>query len=258
MPVSGSEAVSLGGVFTGTVRHRRFKTRWRDFKYRVFMVLVNLDDVTALFNVGRFWGTGPALVQFRREDYLVSNRTLSEEVMWSLEKVLGIKERGRLLMLSNPRIFGYLINPITVVFCFNKANTGLQAVILEVTNTPWKERVRYVLPCDPEARTQRIQFGKEMHVSPFLPMNMRYEFRCNTPGEKVAVHLRNLESDQCVFDATVALSNQGSGQRVKRNVLLSYPWMTLKVFLAIHWQALRIFLQGVPVVAHPKDQQTRD
>ncbi len=249
-----SETLPQGGVFTGTVRHRRFRTTERNFNYRVFMTLVNLDEVTALFNAGRFWGTRRALVQFRREDYLASERTLNAEVMWLLKKTLGTEECGRLLMLTNPRIFGYLINPITVVFCFNKANTGLQAVILEVTNTPWKERVRYVLPCDPQARTQRIQFAKEMHVSPFLPMNMRYEFRCNNPGDKVAVHLRNLENDDCVFDATVALRNQGSGQHIKWKVLLSYPWMTVKVFLAIHWQALKIFLQGVPVVAHPKHQ----
>lgn len=222
------------------------------------MALVNLDEVSALFNTGWFWGTGRALVQFRRSDYLASDRSLNEEVMWSLNNTLGITERGQLLMLTNPRIFGYLINPITVVFCFNKANTGLQAVILEVTNTPWKERMRYVLPCDPEARTQRIQFSKDMHVSPFLPMNMAYEFRCNTPGEKVAVHLRNLENGECVFDATVALSNQGAGQSAKRNVLLSYPWMTMKVFLAIHWQALKIFVRGVPVVAHPQHQQTSE
>lgn len=258
MPPAGSEMAPLAGVFTGTVRHRRFKTCLRDFSYRVFMTMINLDDVSELFNAGSLWGTGRALVQFRREDYLRSERALTDEVMWSLKNTLGIEQRGHLLMLTNPRILGYLINPITVVFCFNQANTGLQAVILEVTNTPWKERVRYVLPCDPEARTQRIKFGKEMHVSPFLPMSMCYEFRCNNPGEKVAVHLRNLENDQCVFDATVALSNQGCGQQVKRKVLRDYPWMTMKVFLAIHWQALKIFIQGVPFVTHPKKQKMCD
>ncbi|MFK7733751.1 MAG: DUF1365 domain-containing protein [Pseudomonadales bacterium] len=254
MSVNSSDVASLGGVFTGTVRHRRFRTRVRDFRYRVFMTLVDLENVSLLFNAGWFWGTGRALVQFRREDYLPSERTLSEEVMWSVNNTLGVKERGRLLMLTNPRIFGYLINPITVVFCFNKANTGLQAVVLEVTNTPWKERVRYVLPCDPEVRTQRIQFEKAMHVSPFLPMNMHYELRCNTPADKVAVHLINLENGDCVFDATVALNNAGCGQAVKRNVLFSYPWMTMKVFLAIHWQALKLFISRVPFVAHPKHQ----
>ncbi len=254
MSVPMNNAEFDGGVFTGTVRHRRFRTTKRDFHYRVFMTLVNLDKVSALFGAGRLWGCGRALVQFNRADYLASSRTLRDEVLWSLNEVLGIKHCGQILMLTNPRIFGYLINPITVVFCFNQDNTGLQAVILEVTNTPWKERTRYVLRCDPELRTQRIQFGKEMHVSPFLPMSMQYEFCCNTPGDRVVVHLRNLEDGCCVFDATLALKNEGLSSATKGKVLLCYPWMTMKVFLAIHWQALKLFLRGVPVVAHPKHQ----
>ncbi len=241
------------GIFTGQLRHRRFRTRKHQFSYSVFMVLVDLDAVQSLFpKASFFWGQRAlSLVRFQRGDYLPGVPDLGDEVRQTVQRKLGSQPAGRILLLTNPRIAGYLINPISIFYCFNSDQQSLHSIVLEVTNTPWGERQRYVLACDPERSKQRITFNKAMHVSPFMPMDMQYDLRVSTPAQLIAVHLRNMEHEQLAFDATLRLRFEGSGRRAKTAVLLRYPLMTLKVWAAIHWQAVRLFLKKIPVVPHP-------
>lgn len=242
-------------ICTGHVRHRRFRTRSHSFQYAVFMVLVDLEQIDTLFNMGWLWNTRRALVQFRRSDYLPGAASLLDEVRNTVESRLGVRPEGKVLALTNPRIFGYLINPISIFYCYQKNTEQLQAIVLEVTNTPWKESTRYVLQCDLQSHTQRIDFDKAMHVSPFLPMGLRYSLRTNAPTDRVAVHLQTLEQGELALDATLALKVRKPSSLLQSKVLLQYPWMTVKVFLGIHWQALRLFVKKVPFVAHPKQMK---
>lgn len=238
-------------VLTGSVRHRRYRTKAHSFRYSVFMVLVDLERVEDLFDFGRFWSTRPSLVRFRRQDYLPGKPNLAEEVRSTVEAATGQIPSGRICLLTNPRIFGYLINPISIFYCFSSTDCqqeSVQYIVLEVVSTPWKERCRYVLACDPLARNQRIRFRKKMHVSPFLPMDMTYVLRANQPANQVAVHLQNWEQERLALDATLALKSAGNTNRVRLKVIAAYPWMTAKVYFVIHWQALRLFLKRIPVV----------
>lgn len=248
--------MNRSAICTGHVRHRRFRTTERSFRYRVFMVFVDLERINSLFNFGWLWNTRRALVQFRRSDYLPGEESLVDEVRSTVERELGVRPEGKVFALTNPRILGYLINPISLFYCYSENNEQVQAIVLEVTNTPWKESTRYVLECDLAKDSQRIIFDKAMHVSPFLPMGLSYSLRTNVPADRIAVHLQVLEDENPVLDATLALKSYAPTRKLQCRVLLQYPWMTLKVFLGIHWQALLLWLKKVPVVAHPKHGET--
>lgn len=224
----------------------------RSFRYNAFMLYAALDDIPNIFNRNGFWGLGKSIVRFKRDDYLPGQTSLRDEVLASVQSQLGRRPTGRVCILSNPRMLGVLSNPLTLFYCFDdSAATRLSAVVLEVTNTPWGERQRYVLSCDPGVRCQRIRFDKRMHVSPFMPMQQTYELSLSIPDERLQVHLRNIEDDKTVFDATLALRRRAISTRQKCMVLIEYPWMSLKTVLAIYWQALKIFLAGVPFYSHP-------
>jgi len=242
-------------ICTGHVRHRRFRTAENSFRYRVFMVFVDVEQPESLFNFGFLWYVRRALVQFKRSDYLPGKALLADEVRSTVEGELGWRPNGRIFALTNPRIFGYLINPITLFYCYSSEGDRLQAIVLEVTNTPWKESTRYVLECDLTSEAQRINFDKTMHVSPFLPMDMSYSLRTKLPDDRIAVHLQTLQGQELVLDATLALKPQVPSRRLQCKVLFLYPWMTLAVFLRIHWQAFKLFCKKVPFVAHPKRQR---
>jgi DUF1365 family protein len=129
----------------------------------------------------------------------------------------------------------------------------LEYVVAEVNNTPWNERYSYVLPGPLEGRWLKTEFDKQLHVSPFNPMAMRYHWRSNTPDRRLVLHMENTTDGESVFDATLSLAAQPMTSANLNKLLLRYPLMTVKVGLAIYWQALRLYLKGVPVHTHPKN-----
>ena len=238
-------------IYRGTVRHRRLSPKRHEFRYRVFMMFLDLDELETVFRGSRLWSTHrPALAWFRRGDYLAGAPALADAVRDRVQAATGCRPAGPVRMLTNLRYFGFIMNPITCYYCYERDGETLAWVVVEVTNTPWRERHAYVLPAGGR-RVHRCTFAKAMHVSPFHPMAMTYHWRGNSPGDRLAVHLENLEDDRMVFDATLALARVAITPATLRNTILSYPFMTLKVCLAIYWQALKLFVRRVPVYAHP-------
>lgn len=251
MGASASELHSA--IYMGYVRHRRFAPRHHQFSYAVFMVYLDLDEIEAVMARNPFWSTARfALARFQRRDYFDGDSaSLKSAIHNAVHAQLGLRLSGAVRMLTNLRYFGFIINPITVYYCFDEMET-LQAMVLEVTNTPWGQRHLYVLRCDPARSTQRIHFDKALHVSPFHPMTMRYALYSREPAQKLSLHLQNRDltaNERVVFDATLTLQKRPMQSGEMTRVLLHFPLMTLKVAAAIYWQALKLWWKRTPF--HP-------
>lgn len=242
-------------IYEGMLRHRRVTPRHHEFQYKIAMPYLCLDEIPEIFANRWLWSAnGVAPAQFRRSDFLGDPALpLKEEVQRRIFEETNASHSGPIYLLANLRYFGYVMNPIACYYCFNDDETRLEYIVAEVNNTPWNERHSYVLPGPEAGRWLKTSFDKEFHVSPFNPMAMRYHWRSNTPDRRLVLHMENAAQGQKVFDATLSMSAQPMTATNLNKLLFRYPFMTAKVGLAIYWQALRLFLKGVPVHTHPEN-----
>jgi len=245
-------------IYAGWVRHRRVEPREHSFRYRVFMPYLDLDELPELLARSRGWSADSrALARFRREDFLGDPAVpLKQAVLDRVEQECGERPAGPVCMLANLRYFGFIMNPICCYYCFADDGETLEYLVVEVTNTPWNERHSYVLKVDDSGQWLRTEFAKGMHVSPFFGMDMRYRWSSNLPGDVLHVNLANVQAGRKVFEANLALQGEPATAAGLTRQLLLYPFMTLRVCAAIYWQALRLWLKGIPFVPHPKTVQS--
>lgn len=246
-------------LYEGQLRHRRFTPRGHTFDYRVCYAWLDLDELETVFDRRWLWSTRrPAPIRFRRSDYLGDPALpLKQAVSDRVHGVTGRRPAGPICLLTHLRHFGHNFNPVSFYFCFDAQGEQVETVVAEVTNTPWGERHAYVLPrpddTPPFSPLLRFRLNKSFHISPFMPMNIRYDWRFMVNKDYMAVHLENHDDDGKVFDATLSLTRSPLDARHCASVLLRYPLMTVKVISAIYWQALRLYLKGIPFHSHPKE-----
>jgi DUF1365 family protein len=257
-------------LYTGWVSHRRRAPREHAFRYPLFMVLLDLAELPTVFRGRWLWGVERrSLASFRRADHLAAQpgdeaRPLETCVRELVEQQCGRRPDGPIRLLTHLRYFGYGFNPVSFYYCFDAADAEVVAIVAEVNNTPWGERQCYVLDAAQggagapgAAGVRSWHTAKQMHVSPFMPMDLQYEWRLSQPGQALAVHMRCSRAGELLFDATLALRRRPITGRVLAGTLLRFPWMTARVIVAIHWQALRLWLKGVPVHDHPAGHAAR-
>jgi len=251
-------------LYVGQLRHRRHAPVVHAFQYRLFMLYLDLDELQTVFRGRWLWSARrPALAWFRRADHLGDpQQPLAESVRDLVQAHTGARPRGPIRLLTHLRYFGYGFNPVSFFYCFDAGGARVETIVAEVNNTPWGERHCYVLGADTGARTgagtHRYRLAKRFHVSPFMPLSMNYDWRFATPGRHLAVHMINERDGQRVFDATLALRRRPVGAATLAGVLAAHPLMTVRVIVAIYWQALRLWIKRCPIYSHPaKDIATR-
>jgi DUF1365 family protein len=240
-------------LYEGVVRHRRLHPTSHEFSYRVFMPYLCLDELPELFDGHPLWSArGWAPARFKRSDFLGDpHLPLQQEVRRRIFEETGSSHRGPIYLLANLRYFGFSMNPIACYYCFSEDESRLEFLVAEVNNTPWNERHSYVLPGPEQGRWLRTEFDKQFHVSPFNPMEMRYHWRSSTPDHRLVLHMANTHRGERVFDASLSLAAREMTAANLNRTLWRYPLMTARIALAIYWQALRLFIKGVPFYSHP-------
>ena len=203
------------------------------------MAYLDLDELPGLLG-GRLVRSRPGLVRFRRRDYLGDPAVpLSDAVRALVAERTGRAPEGPIRLLTHLRTLGHCFNPVSFYYCFAADGATLEAVVAEVTNTPWGERHAYV--------GWAASSTKELHVSPFMAMDQRYTVRAPAPGETLSVHIESRQDGSVAFDATLGLKRRS----LTRRSLLRPLAPTLRMLALIYGHAVALKLKGVPVQPHP-------
>jgi DUF1365 family protein len=218
------------------------------------MMYLDLDELPTLFAKRWFWSVSrPALARFRRGDHIGDpGQPLAESVRDLVEEETGSRPGGPVRLLTNLAYFGYCFNPVSFYYCFDEDGETVKFIVAEVNNTPWGERDTYVQVCDDSSkRSWRFRPAKKMHVSPFMPMDIDYHWALSRPADQLSVYMSNSKNGERVFNASMSLRRRAVNGLSLAGVLLRFPLLTVKVILAIHWEALRLWVKGVPFLDHP-------
>jgi DUF1365 family protein len=228
-------------VYEGTIRHRRHEPVRHELRYPIALLFLDLDELPEVLDGHPLWSARrPALGWFRSADYM------------SAAAVRGrAGTAGPVRLLTHARTYGHCFNPVSFYYCYDAAGERVEAVVAEVTNTPWGERHAYVLRRSGDDRIMEDQFDKAFHVSPFMGMDHRYAWRVVEPGDELMVHIDSLREGRRTFDATLTLHRRELGRRMLSRMLWRYPAATLVAGVRIYAHALRLKLKGAPYFPHP-------
>jgi uncharacterized protein len=238
-------------LYVGQVMHRRLRPREHRLRFRVFWLLLDLDEIDGLsakltfFSRNRFNLTS----FFDRDHGDGSDVSLRQQVEAILQGAGCQSDRIMIKLLCMPRIMGYGFDPLSVYFCYRQ-DGSLEAIIYEVHNT-FGERHSYVIPGHGAiSRVVEQSCSKEFHVSPFLGMDMSYAFRVLLPCARVRIIIHGREGSEDVITASLSGVRTELSDRALLRVFVRHPLLTLKVITAIHWHALRLLLKGFRLHAH--------
>lgn len=243
-------------IYEGRVSHARYGAIEHQFQYSFFMVYLDLDELPSL--VKRHWALSHAKVApaaFRREDHVGdTDQPLADAIRDLVEAETNCRPEGPIRLLTQLRYWGYYFSPLNLFYCFDREGDRVNAIVAEVSNTPWGERHCYVLWDGNRQGDDGLRFRhpKSFHVSPFMGMDAEYVWNLNAPGDLLKVFIESRCNDQPTFRAGMSLRRKAITTRHLTATLLSYPIVTAKIIAAIYFEALRLWWKKCPYFPHPK------
>jgi len=233
-------------IYTGKVIHRRFKPKEHFFKYSVFSLLIDLDELVdiqkeiSIFSYNKF-----NIISFFDKDHGERDSSSLKNWVYSNLKKIGIEEEVKIQLLCYPRIFGYVFNPLSIFFVYDKS-LKLIAILYEVKNT-FGEQHTYVFKTNDEKVIQNI-CKKQFYVSPFIEMNCEYSFKILKPEGQLSVVINQSDNEGKLLFA----SQDGTAREFNNKNLiisfLSHPLMSFKVIAAIHYEAFKLWIKRIKLV----------
>ena len=243
----------VSGLYAGTVVHRRMRPRAHRLKYRIFMMLLDLDEIDRIAGASRLFSRNRFnLLSFHDRDYGDrSGAPIRPQIEGHL-RAAGLGEASASIrLLTMPRVLGYVFNPISIYFC-HRADGSLGAILYEVSNT-FGERHSYLIPVQRRTTDGQVRqhCDKALHVSPFIPMDVSYDFRVAPPGERVTIAIAEHDAAGLLLTASFAGQRKPLGDAALLRAFVTHPLLTIKVVGGIHWEALRLWIKGVPLTHRP-------
>ena len=247
--------LTQSALCVGEVTHLRKHPQRHFLRQSLAMTLLDLSQLELLQQLPFWSAKHPALVRFRRDDYLQPEiADLSQAVQQQLQTA-GITPapNGKIYLLTQLRSWGYSFNPVSFYFCYDQQQ-NLYAIVAEITNTPWLERHAYVLEVDPKsdpAKGLEFKFAKVFHVSPFMPMTIDYHWRFKLRQDKISVSMNLVKQDQVIFNANMQLEQRPLTKRTALQSCFQFPMQCARSVLNIYWHALILWWKKTPYFRHP-------
>tara|TARA_A100001011_G_scaffold397780_1_gene499904 strand:+ start:198 stop:959 length:762 start_codon:yes stop_codon:yes gene_type:complete len=239
-------------IYKGIVTHRRFKPKRHFFSYKTFSIFFDLDELrdleknVSIFSLNKF-----NLFSFYNKDHgNRDGRDLKDWVKNTLKKFDINSKISKIKLLCFPRIFGYAFNPLSIFYCYNE-NTELRAILYEVKNT-FNEQHTYVFPVEKDSKIITQNCNKKFYVSPFIEMETHYNFRLAEPKETLSIFIKQTDAEGTLLSACqIGRKEEISTKQLIIN-FFKHPMMTIKIIMAIHFEALRLWKKGVKLVKRKK------
>ena len=244
--------MSASALYEGLVTHARLKPRRHRLAYRIFQMLVDLDELPALDrSLRRFGHNRPALISFHDRDHGPGDGApLRPYVEAELARAGIDLEGGPIRLLCMPRVLGQAFNPLSLYFCHARSG-ALAAILYEVNNT-FGQRHSYLIPVEPGQRAHvRQSCAKAFYVSPLMDMDLAYAFDIRPPGGDLLVGVTTSDAEGPVLVASFAARRTALTDRAIGSAVLRHPLLAAKVLAGIHWEALKLLLKGVRVRPRP-------
>lgn len=245
-------------IYRGYLRHRRFRPAAHEFRYSLHMAFLDIDHIPETMT--RSFATAYnrfAWASFYQRDHFGDPSLPLRARLESAARAEGLElPGGPIFLLTNLRYFGYCFNPISLFYFYDRSG-GISLLMAEVNSTFGESRNYWLTSANRQPSTNSMRFlcPKAMHVSPFMPMHLDYEFVLTPPTETLVAHMNTLDGPvnhrAPLFDATLTLNRYAWTSANLTRALAAQPFMTAKVIGAIHWEALRLWAKRVPVFTHP-------